>query len=82
MLEAVGRMGRPLEYMLRSGTGVAQPTADALAPMLFSTNRNQQQQTLQQLIELDKQMKQRAARLGAAGGTVGGSLGPRYLLED
>lgn len=75
-----GPLRGPLEYMLRSGTGVAQPTADALAPMLFSTNPKMQQQTLQQLIDLDRVMRQRAAGRGTFGGTAAG--GGAGLLGD
>lgn len=64
-----------VDYMLRSGSGVAQPTADALAPMLFSTNPAAQQKTLQQLIELDKLMKQRGAGIGSGVGTGAGTAG-------
>lgn len=75
-----GPLRGPLEYMLRSGTGVAQPTADALAPMLFSTNPQAQQKTLQQLMELDRQMRQRAAGRGTFSGTTAG--GGAGLLGD
>ncbi len=75
-----GPLRGPLEYMLRSGTGVAQPTADALAPMLFSTNPAAQQKTLQELMKLDQLMRQRAAGRGTFSGTsAGGGAG---LLGD
>jgi len=75
-----GPLRGPLEYVLRSGTGVAQPTADALAPMLFSTNPQAQQKTLQQLMELDRVMRQRAAGRGTFSGTTAG--GGAGLLGD
>jgi hypothetical protein len=64
-----------LDYLLRSGSGVAQPTADALAPMLFSTNPAAQQKVLQELMGLDQLMRQRAAGTGAAVGSGMGSVG-------
>lgn len=67
-----------VDYVLRSGSGVAQPTADKLGPMLFSTNPQAQQQTLEQLMMLDRLYRQRAAGIGtgigAGTGTTGGLL--------
>lgn len=69
-----------LDYILRSGSGVPQATADALGPMLFSTNPRAQQMTLQQLQALDRQLRARAAGRGAFGGSSTGAGGG--LLND
>ncbi len=69
-----------VDYVLRSGSGVAQPTADALAPMLFSTNRKGQLDTLQRLTDLDRQFRATAAGRGTfTGAGAGSGLG---LLQD
>ena len=69
-----------VDYLLRSGSGVAQPTADALGPMLFSTNPQAQQKMLEELMQLDRRMRQRAAGMGAGVGTGVGTAGG--LLQD
>lgn len=69
-----------MNYLLRSGSGVPAATADAMAPMLFSTNPAAQQLTLQQLQALDRQLRARAAARGTMGGTAAGSGGG--LLND
>ncbi len=75
-----GALRGSLDYLLRSGTGVAQPTAEALGPMLFSTKPAAQRQTLKQLVELDKKLRQIAAGRGAyTGASTGAGAG---LLGD
>jgi len=69
-------------YLLRSATGVAQPTADALSPMLFSTNPQAQVQTIQQLLRMDQMMRARAAAMGSGAGTAGGAGAAGGLLGN
>jgi hypothetical protein len=71
-----GAVRGPVNYLLRSGTGVAQPTSDRLAPHLFSTDPKQQTKTIQQLLEMDQQMRRRAAAMGTfSGSTTGAASG-------
>jgi hypothetical protein len=68
-----------IDYLLRSATGPGQPTAQALAPSLYSTDAARQMQKLVQLQELDKILRQEAARsagvVGTGVGTQAGLLG-------
>ena len=68
------------DYLLRSGTGVAQPTADRLGPMLFSTDPRAQQKVLEELMMLDRIYRQRAGGVGVGVGTGAGTAGG--LLSD
>jgi hypothetical protein len=61
-----------LDYLLRSATGPGQPTAQALAPTLFSTDVARQLETMNRLRGLDELLRQEAAR---AAGTVGTGAG-------
>jgi hypothetical protein len=61
-----------IDYLLRSGTGPGQPTAQALAPTLFSTDVARQLETMNRLRGLDELLRQEAAR---AAGTVGTGAG-------
>jgi hypothetical protein len=74
-----GVVGGAGEYLLRTLTGPGQPTAEALAPTLFSTNAQQQMQELMRLQSLDELLRQRAAAMGGAvgagAGTQAGLLG-------
>jgi hypothetical protein len=67
------------EYLLRTMTGPGQPTAEALAPTLFSTDAQRQMQELMRLQSLDELLRRRAAQMGgavgAATGTQAGLLG-------
>jgi hypothetical protein len=67
------------EYLLRTMTGPGQPTAEALAPTLFSIDAQRQMQDLMRLQGLDELLRQEAARMGgrvgAATGTQAGLLG-------
>jgi len=68
-----------IDYLLRSATGPGQPTAQALAPSLYSTDAARQMQKLMQLQELDQILRQEAARsagvVGTGVGTQAGLLG-------
>jgi hypothetical protein len=64
-----------IDYVLRSGTGVAQPTADALGPMLFSNDGPAMRNLLRQIEEMDQRMRQRAAAMGAGTGSAAGAGG-------
>lgn len=75
-----GPLRGTLDYVLRSATGVAQPTADKLAPMMFSTNPAERAALMQRLTELDKLMRQRAAGIGTGVGTGFGASGG--LLQE
>ena len=70
---------RPVEYLLRTMTGPGQPTAEALAPTLFSIDAQRQMQELMRLQSLDELLRRRAAQMGgavgAATGTQAGLLG-------
>jgi hypothetical protein len=67
------------EYLLRTMTGPGQPTAEALAPTLFSTDMQRQLQELTRLQSLDELLRRQAAvrggAVGAATGTQAGLLG-------
>ena len=60
-------------YVLRTATGPGQPTAEALAPTLFSLDPNAQRQTLMRLQRLDELLRQQAAQRGGAFGTAAGT---------
>jgi hypothetical protein len=68
-----------LDYILRSATGPGQPTAEALAPSLYSTEAARQMETLMRLRGLDEILRQEAARsagfVGTGVGTQTGLLG-------
>jgi len=74
-----GLMGGTGEYLLRTMTGPGQPTAQALAPTLFSTDAQRQMQELMRLQSLDELLRRRAAAMGGAvgagAGTQAGLLG-------
>lgn len=61
------------EYLLRTMTGPGQPTAEALAPTLFSTDMQRQLQELTRLQSLDELLRRQAAARGGAVGTVAGT---------
>jgi hypothetical protein len=67
------------DYLLRSATGPGQPTAEALAPSLYSTDAARQMETLMRLRGLDQILRQEAARssgmVGTGVGTQTGLLG-------
>jgi len=69
-------------YLLRSATGVAQPTADKLGPMLFSTNRSDMDGLLNGLYRLDAQKRAWAGGRAAAGGVTSGLLGSGNYAGD
>jgi len=68
-----------VDYLLRSATGPGQPTAEALAPSLYSTDAARQMETLMRLRGLDQILRQEAARssgmVGTGVGTQTGLLG-------
>ena len=68
-----------LDYILRSATGPGQPTAEALAPTLFSTDYGRQLESLARLRTLDQLLRQEAARsagvIGTGVGVQSGLLG-------
>lgn len=69
-----------LDYILRSATGPGQPTAQALAPTLFSTDPAAQLQTMMRLQGLDELLRREAAR---SAGVVGTGVGVQSgLLGD
>lgn len=74
-----GALGGTGEYLLRTMTGPGQPTAEALAPILFSTDAQRQMQELMRLQSLDELLRRRAAAMGGAvgagAGTQAGLLG-------
>jgi hypothetical protein len=74
-----GVLGGTGEYLLRTMTGPGQPTAEALAPTLFSTDAQRQMQELMRLQSLDELLRKRAATIGGAvgagAGTQAGLLG-------
>jgi hypothetical protein len=74
-----GLVGGTGEYALRTMTGPGQPTAEALAPTLFSTDAQRQMQELMRLQSLDELLRRQAAArggaVGAAAGTQAGLLG-------
>jgi hypothetical protein len=61
-----------LDYLLRSATGPGQPTAQALAPTIFSTDVARQLETMNRLRGLDELLRQEAAR---SAGTIGTGAG-------
>jgi hypothetical protein len=79
LMRQQGVVGGAGEYLLRTMTGPGQPTAEALAPTLFSTDAQRQMQELMRLQGLDELMRREAARMGgavgAATGTQAGLLG-------
>jgi hypothetical protein len=58
-----------IDYLLRSATGPGQPTAEALAPTLFSTDYSRQLEAMTRLRALDDLLRQEAARSAGAIGT-------------
>jgi hypothetical protein len=58
-----------IDYLLRSATGPGQPTAEALAPTLFSTDYGRQLEAMTRLRALDDLLRQEAARSAGAIGT-------------
>lgn len=68
-----------VNYLLRTATGPGQPTAEALAPTLFSTDVMQQIQALTRLQSLDELLRRQAAQsagvMGTGGGAAAGLLG-------
>lgn len=67
-----GVMRGGLDYLLRSATGPGQPTAQALAPTIFSTDVARQLETMNRLRGLDELLRQEAAR---SAGTIGTGAG-------
>jgi hypothetical protein len=68
-----GLVGGAGEYALRTMTGPGQPTAEALAPTLFSTDAQRQMQELMRLQSVDELLRRRAAQMGGAVGTATGT---------
>lgn len=66
-------LGGVRQYLMRTMTGPGQPTAEALAPTLFSTDIGQQIQALTRLQRLDDLLRQQAAATGAVGGVGAGT---------
>ena len=66
-------LGGLRQYALRTVTGPGQPTAQALAPTLFSTDLGKQIESLTRLQQLDDLLRQQAAAAGAVGGMGGGT---------
>lgn len=66
-------LGGIRQYALRTMTGPGQPTAEALAPILFSTDIGKQMEALSRLQRLDDLLRQQAAAAGAVGGFGGGT---------
>lgn len=66
-------LGGVRQYALRTITGPGQPTAEALAPTLFSTDIGKQIEALSRLQRLDDLLRQQAAAAGAVGGMGGGT---------
>jgi hypothetical protein len=79
LMRQQGVVGGTGEYLLRTMTGPGQPTAEALAPTLFSTDAQRQMQELMRLQNLDELLRRQAAArggaVGAAAGTQAGLLG-------
>ena len=74
-----GVLGGAGEYLLRTMTGPGQPTAEVLAPTLFSTDAQRQLRDLVRLQSVDEMLRRRAAAMGGAvgagAGTQAGLLG-------
>lgn len=72
-------LGGVRQYLMRTMTGPGQPTAEALAPTLFSTDIGKQMEALTRLQMLDELLTKRAAATagigGVGGGTAAGLLG-------
>jgi len=66
-------LGGVRQYLMRSLTGPGQPTAEALAPTLFSTDIGRQIADLTRLQRLDELLRQRAAATGVVGGFGAGT---------
>jgi len=73
LVQQKGIIGGGTDYLLRSLTGPGQPTAQALAPTLFSTNFQNQLQELTRLQQLDQLLRRSAAVRGGAVGTAAGT---------
>jgi hypothetical protein len=78
LVQQKGLVGGPVNYFLRSMTGPGQPTAEALAPTLFSTNFDKQMRELMRLQSVDQMLRRQAAirggAVGAGAGTQAGLL--------
>jgi hypothetical protein len=78
LVQQKGLVGGPVNYALRSMTGPGQPTAEALAPTLFTTNFDQQLRELMRLQSVDQLLRRQAAirggAVGAGAGTQAGLL--------
>lgn len=78
LVQQKGLVGGPVSYALRSMTGPGQPTAEALAPTLFTTNFDQQLRELMRLQSVDQLLRRQAAirggAVGAGAGTQAGLL--------
>jgi len=66
-------LGGLRQYALRTMTGPGQPTAEALAPTIFSTDIGKQIEALSRLQLLDDLLRKQAAATGAVGGLGGGT---------
>ena len=79
MMGQRGMVRGGVDYLLRSATGPGKPTAEALAPSLYSTDAARQLDTLIRLQDLDQILRQEAARsagmVGTGVGTQTGLLG-------
>jgi hypothetical protein len=73
LIQQKGPIGGGTDYLLRSMTGPGQPTAQALAPTLFSTNFQRQLDELTRLQSVDEMLRRRAAARGGAIGTAVGT---------
>lgn len=70
---ATGGLRGGVNYLLRTATGPGQPTAETLAPTLFSTDIGRQIEALTRLQSLDELLRRQAAGLGGAVGTGAGT---------
>ena len=70
-----GPVAGGVDYLLRSMTGPGQRTAEALAPIIYSRNPQQNIENLRQLQRLDEILRQEAARAAGVSGVIGGQTG-------
>jgi len=81
LVQQKGIIGGATDYLLRSMTGPGQPTAQVLAPTLFTTNMQKQLSELTRLQRLDEMLRRQAAvKAGVVGSAAGGQGGG--LLVD
>jgi hypothetical protein len=81
LIRQKGLVGGGTDYMIRSMTGPGQPTAQALAPTLFSTNFQRQMDELIRLQSLDEMLRKQAAQRAGAVGVAAGTQAPGLLAQ-